>query len=105
MVPREPFNKMKPNSGLAAAEPRRRCSIDRYLRLACGHTVVIDETREPLPYVARFVKMADDAFRAPSNRKCQASQLRHDREHALRSEEHTSELQSRNDISYAVFCL
>src|SRR6059058_6364016 len=24
---------------------------------------------------------------------------------ALRSEEHTSELQSRNDISYAVFCL
>src|SRR6059058_6270434 len=31
--------------------------------------------------------------------------IHHDRIRILRSEEHTSELQSRNDISYAVFCL
>src|SRR5436309_10770615 len=83
MVPGERFNKMKLNSGLAAAEPYRRSSIDRYLRSARGHSLVIDETREPLPHVARFVEMADNAFRAPSYRKCQASQVRHDGEHAL----------------------
>src|SRR6266568_3111856 len=100
MVPCHPFNEMKPNSGRGAAEPRRfiaKRSLkndslnDRYRPgLFLGGSVspfrrgiATTETREPFTHVARLVEMTRNALRATADGKCQAVEIRHDREHAL----------------------
>src|SRR5450631_3847315 len=45
--------------------------------------MVIDEAREPLADVARFVEVLGHALRAPANGKGKAAKIRHDREYAL----------------------
>src|SRR3546814_1390692 len=47
----------------------------------------------------------DDGGRHPGARQCRIERPRPDSRRHLRSEEHTSELQSLMRISYAVFCL
>src|SRR3546814_1879299 len=72
--------------------------------------VTADGTREDFLRAIEFARRAfdtttwstDPAFRAKCLRQLQAALQRHAEE--IRSEEHTSELQSLMRISYAVFC-
>src|SRR5665811_1996221 len=104
MVPCHPFNEMKPNSGDAAAEPdrpqQRNFANNRWMhakprpiphyarntglpRSPSGRGLVTDETRKPLPDLARIVEMARNAFGAPAHGKGKPAKLRHDGEYAL----------------------
>src|SRR5882724_5610872 len=92
MVPRHPFNEMKPNSGCAAAELDRFSAriLASEMEIARNRpwsssrrSFVIDETRKPLPHIARFVEMIGYAQRAAAHGKCEAAKIRHDGEHGF----------------------
>src|SRR6059058_47749 len=79
---------------------------------AARHRFTLFVLKEDLPlfaFVESKMKLVpvSERFRPPVNNILwhQLVLPRLARQHQLRSEEHTSELQSRNDISYAVFCL
>src|SRR3546814_1776666 len=70
---------------------------------------LIDETSEPLEVWTtidlRMQRAATNALKANAPGGAQGALVSLDRDGAVRSEEHTSELQSLMRISYAVFCL
>src|SRR6059058_6565198 len=83
-------------ASIAAREPSATPELDAQLLLA--HVLSVPRTRlkshpEERPHPSRI-----EEYRRLLARHAAG-------EPVARSEEHTSELQSRNDISYAVFCL
>src|SRR3546814_10486303 len=65
------------------------------------YSVAIERVEKGLQYAYRDRRTKKRNFRALRIQRINAGA----REHGLRSEEHTSELQSLMRISYAVFCL
>src|SRR5450631_2743164 len=106
MVPGHPFNEFEPNSGAAAAElgestqiiakrccggnkqpfakpPRFHRRNDNRARRSwsdCG-VLVIEQTREPLPHIARFVEMIGHARCAPAHGECKTALFGYEGDH------------------------
>src|SRR3546814_5479595 len=74
---------------------------------ASGHPMIDSVWRErrALVWVNVPLSSASDRLRFAALRRVETLWRRWKRPHSLRSEEHTSELQSLMRISYAVFCL
>src|SRR3546814_7512255 len=86
------------------APPSPSQSPPRKDRSTTGHinttiTVTTSAAREPLNHTVAALTAA-----TPSQNQCHFASMR-DQMNGIRSEEHTSELQSLMRISYAVFCL
>src|ERR1700730_11899415 len=102
MVPCHPFNEIKPNSGDAAAELGESTqkdfvagtsihwqnrldftaatTIGRRSWSDCG-VFVTEQTREPLPHVARFIEMIGHALGAPAHGERKTAKIGHEGEY------------------------
>src|ERR1700694_345553 len=101
MVPGQPFNEMKPDSGDARWEPgrlpQRNIAITPWMhaklpsipwaarRRSSSRRIcfIIDEMRQPFPHFAWFVEMIGHAHGASPDRKGEAAEIRDDGKHAL----------------------
>src|SRR3546814_6048093 len=94
--------------GRDGADPRRRDELDAHPRARIDLLEVVDELRQILDRIDIVMRRRADQ-RHPRRRVAQPGDEFGDLEAgklaALRSEEHTSELQSLMRSSYAVFCL
>src|SRR3546814_3744600 len=83
----------------AEQDHRRACQPDEQRQAVEAHRVSHSGTRSAARIVSAAMRSATTAKRSPSTNTSGTSAR------LLRSEEHTSELQSLMRISYAVFCL
>src|SRR3546814_8078204 len=81
---------------------RLMSGADQESRVRVDLTAVVIAVREGVPYVLTVERSVQPKFSLPSG---PLEPGHHSLQSGLRSEEHTSELQSLMRISYAVFCL
>src|SRR3546814_1951669 len=80
-------------------------TLFRSLRTGAGHYAIVDDDRQPRRKAPRVDGRGNSGWPRPLRVPCDPRRTVGCARIVLRSEEHTSELQSLMRISYAVFCL